>query len=273
MSKARKKPLVSIITASLNSEKTIEQTIQSVLNQTYKNIQYIIIDGLSTDRTNDVVAKYRKEIDIHISEKDNGLYHAFNKGISLAKGEIIGILNSDDFYDTNSIDKVVSAYETYGDKKIYFGNMGLIDEKSNLTGTRIINHNSYFFMRSGQSIPHPTVFVPKKIYTKFGVFDTSYKIAADYDLLFRYLFVNKIKYIYIESTLTFFRVGGVSSNFFPLAFENYKIRVNNNFSKIVSALYLLKSILFHVFSLTLKKIGLLVLVNFYREKIIKSHKY
>ena len=132
MSKARKKPLVSIITASLNSERTIEQTIQSVLNQTYKNIQYIIIDGLSTDRTNDIVAKYRKEIDIHISEKDNGLYHAFNKGISLAKGEIIGILNSDDFYDTNSINKVVSAYEIYGDKRIYFGNEGLIDEKSNL---------------------------------------------------------------------------------------------------------------------------------------------
>ncbi len=163
-------PKVSIITVCYNSAKTIEDTIQSVVNQTYDNIEYIIIDGLSTDNTLEIVNKYKDKITKIISEKDNGLYDAINKGIGLATGEIIANLNSDDFYiDNNVIADVVVKIEEEKSDTLY-ANLYYVDALDTNKVVRNWVSGQYkkgmFF--KGWMPPHPTFFVRKKVYDQFG---------------------------------------------------------------------------------------------------------
>ncbi len=122
------KPLVSIITVCLNSEKTIEQTIQSVINQTYPNIEYIIIDGKSTDRTLEIIDKYKGKISILVSESDEGIYDAMNKGLKLATGELIGIINSDDWYESDAVETIVNSFLADRNVQVIYGNMDVYDQ-------------------------------------------------------------------------------------------------------------------------------------------------
>jgi len=210
-------PLVSIITVVYNGAKHVEQTINSVLNQSYKNFEYIIIDGGSTDNTIEVIKQYENKIDYWQSEHDEGIYFAMNKGISLAKGELIGIINSDDYYLPDTIAKVVEADKTQH-AAIYYGDMQYISEAGELLSAAKPDITK---MNEMPAIFHPTCFVRKNVYDKAGMFDTQYKISSDYDFLLRCLKQNFI-FHYIPETLTCFRLGGMSGSC-ASNIEGYKI--------------------------------------------------
>lgn len=208
-------PLVSIITVVLNGELFIEQTINSVLQQNYSNIEYIIIDGGSSDNTLNIIKQYETKIDYWQSAKDNGLYFAMNKGISMAKGNIIGILNADDYYTIDTVKNVVESYiQTSAD--VFHGDISLI---SNSNPIRI--KPNYDAMFQQPSIFHPTCFVKKTVYEAIGAFDTNYKISADYDFLLRCM-KNNYTFQYIPQILCYFRYGGMSASCYS-NIEGYKI--------------------------------------------------
>jgi glycosyltransferase involved in cell wall biosynthesis len=195
-------PLVSIITVVYNGERYLEQAILSVLGQSYRNIQYIVIDGGSTDGTLAIIQKYAAGIATWISEKDQGISDAFNKGIARCDGEIIGILNADDWYEPEAVALAVQHLKTadcaFGDIRLWRdekmdsvvkGNIGQLDNEMTLN--------------------HPTVFIRKRCYDVYGGFDLRYRCAMDYDLLLR-LKVNNCRFAYIPRVLANMRWGGMS---------------------------------------------------------------
>ncbi len=206
-------PKVSIITVCYNSAKTIEDTIQSVVNQTYDNIEYIIVDGLSTDSTLEIVNRYKDKIAIIVSEKDKGLYDAINKGIGLATGDIIANLNSDDFYiDDKVIENVVAKMEAEHSDTLY-ADLYYVDA----TDTNKIVRNwvsgeykkGMFF--KGWMPPHPTFFVRKKVYMQYGKFNLELRSAADYEIMLRFIHKYECSISYLPRVVVRMRVGGVSN--------------------------------------------------------------
>jgi glycosyltransferase involved in cell wall biosynthesis len=211
------KPLISIITVSYNSEKTIKDTIESILGQTYEKIEYIVVDGLSKDNTVSLVKNYEKRFTERgykfkvISEKDNGLYDAMNKGINRATGEIIGILNSDDFY-TNElvIEKVVNKI-VHESADCLYADLLFVDEKdTNKVVRKWISKKGDF--RLGWNPPHPTTFITKKTYQKFGLYKVEYKISSDYDILYKIIHKGKSKVAYLPEYIVKMRTGGKSTS-------------------------------------------------------------
>jgi glycosyltransferase len=205
---------ISIITVVRNNVATINDAIESVLSQTYKNIEYIIVDGASTDGTVEVVQGYTNKIDKFISEKDQGLYDAMNKGIGLATGDVIGILNSDDVYfDKNVLENIVN---TFRDKQLdsVFGDLYYVN-KDDLN--KIVRYwkSSDFELGSfakGWHPPHPAFFVKKDIYEKYGMFDLQLKVSADFDLMLRFLEKYQISSMYLPKILVKMRIGGESNS-------------------------------------------------------------
>lgn len=207
---------ISIITVVWNNKKTIKDAINSVLNQTYENIEYIIVDGASTDGTVEIVRNYGDKVAKFLSEPDKGLYDAMNKGIVLATGDVVGILNSDDFYiDEFVIEKVVKVFE---DKYVDSVFADLIFVKPDDVEKIVRYYDSSKFNPSkfayGWMPAHPTFFVKREVYDKYGVFRTDLKIAADFDILARFLHTKKISYSYMQEVLVKMRVGGVSTGGF-----------------------------------------------------------
>lgn len=206
---------ISIITVVWNNKETIKDAIESVLNQTYQNIEYIVIDGASTDGTVEILQSYGNKITKFISEKDKGLYDAMNKGIRLATGDIVGILNSDDFYiDEFVIEKVVKEFEEKQVDSVYADLVFVKPENLNKTvryydSSRCMPDKFKYALYPA----HPTFFVKNKIYKKYGLFKTNYKIGADFDIMARFLYTNKISYSYIKEPLIKMRIGGVSTSF------------------------------------------------------------
>ena len=198
-------PLVSIITVVFNGEKHLEQTILSLINQTYSNIEYIIIDAGSTDGTLEIIKKHEENIDYWVSEPDNGIYDAMNKGIALSKGELIGILNSDDWYEEYTIIEIVNKFKNNPEIDIFHG-LHKLWNKNGLLG--IIGHTD-LYLQYGM-ISHPTCFVKKEVYENYGGFDSIYKISADYELMLRFK-SKSLKFFMIEKTLVNFRNDGISN--------------------------------------------------------------
>ena len=230
----------SIITVCYNAEQTITKTIESVLNQTYQNFEYIIIDGKSTDSTIKIIDSYYTKFGGKlkvVSESDHGIYDAMNKGIQMAQGDIIGIINSDDWYEENALFNIV---KNRVDNKyaIYYGIMRTIDSKNGKEIRCEINNPDYI---SERMINHPTVFVSKQVYIKYGVFNCKYKSSADYDLIIRFHRHKDIKFIPIYEIQANFRTGGMSSNVDSLI-ETMKIKKENrmitNKQYIASILFL-----------------------------------
>ncbi|MDQ1317406.1 MAG: hypothetical protein QG588_1058 [Candidatus Poribacteria bacterium] len=183
------KPLVSIITACFNSEKYLEQTIQSVVNQTYDNIEYIIIDGGSTDNTLNTIKKYDNKIAYWISEPDKGMYDAINKGIKLMNGDIWACLNSDDQYYLNTLEKIVFYFSKEPDVDIIFGNLDFVTDNGEFIYRRFfpkLNLNRIMRMNySLRAISQPAVFLRRSVIENVGYFDTSYSYASDMDYFIR----------------------------------------------------------------------------------------
>ncbi len=199
-------PLVTIITPSYNSEKYIEKTIQSVLNQNYLNIEYIIIDGGSTDGTIEIIKRYEDKIDYWISEPDQGIYHAMHKGIMLATGEIIGNINSDDYYVENIISPIVDIFKENQTISIVHGGINVIDLNGHFLKYMPGNHNKLY---KSMSVRHPSVFIKKEVYIKMGGYDYSFTIGADRELMLR---LHRAKYLFfnVDIAVANFRLGGVS---------------------------------------------------------------
>ncbi len=206
-------PKVSIITVAFNSDKTIEDTIKSVVNQTYPNIEYIIIDGQSSDNTLDICNQYNDKISKIISEKDKGIYDAMNKGIKNSTGDIIGILNSDDFYANNQvIEKIVNTFIQHQPDAVY-ANLVYVDanDANKITRTWIAgNYKPKAFLK-GWMPPHPTFFIKKDCYNKYGHYTLKLKSAADYELMLRMIHKHNIKVAYLDEIITKMRVGGMSN--------------------------------------------------------------
>ena len=205
---------ISIITTTYNSASTIEQTIQSVLNQSYTNIEYIIVDGSSTDGTLSIVERYKAQLSKIISEKDNGIYDAINKGIELATGDIIGILHSDDFYiNSTVIEQVANTFNQNQCDGLY-ANLYYVDKDDTNKIKRKWNSGNYSegAFLNGWMPPHPTFFVKKEMYTKYGKYNLQFATAADYELMLRFIHKNKIKLAYLNEFIVKMRTGGKSND-------------------------------------------------------------
>jgi glycosyltransferase involved in cell wall biosynthesis len=219
---AQKKPLISIITIVYNGEKTIERTIRSVLNQTYNDIEYIIIDGNSNDATLDVLKKYSNKIDYWVSEKDNGISDAFNKGIKLATGELIGFINADDWYETDACAIIASCYNEKID--VYVGDCMYLFPN----GERKLFKAKIDKLKKYMSVSHPSCFIRKDCYSGHGDYSLDYPLAMDYDLLLR-LYTKGLNFYHVNSNLSTFVLGGVSNKNVIKSFIECREIKNNNF--------------------------------------------
>jgi glycosyltransferase involved in cell wall biosynthesis len=203
---------ISIITATFNSSRTIRRTLESVKNQSYKNIEHIIIDGLSSDDTISIVNQYNNISQILI-EKDNGIYDAINKGIKLATGDIVGILNSDDIlYDEFVIEKIVNKFSNNLELSCVIAPIVFYDFQNNKVKRvyPIKKWKKYFFI-FGSMPPHPSFYCYRNIYTKLGYYNTNFRIAGDFDLMLRFLLVNNISYEKLTFYTNKMSLGGIST--------------------------------------------------------------
>lgn len=201
--------LISVITPCFNSEKTIEKTLQSVLNQTYQNYEYIIIDGKSTDNTLNIIKKYKDRFGEKlkvVSEKDNGIYDAFNKGINLAIGDLVGIVSSNDFYEPDALENIAKEYNAEKYAVLYGFQRTLIGGKE--SSVVIYNHE---FLKQ-KMITHPTCFVTKKLYNDMGVYSLEYKSSSDYDFMLRISQNENVVFKPVYQIISNFELGGISSS-------------------------------------------------------------
>jgi len=204
---------VSIITATYNSERTILDTLNSLEQQSYRNIEYIIVDGASTDNTVNLIKEKGIRVTHIVSEPDQGIYDALNKGIKLATGDIVGFLHSDDIFASETvIEDIVATFKLSNSDAVY-GDLKYVSQNDLSKVIRLWKSGDYQLSRikSGWMPPHPTFFMKRKLYDKFGYFDLSFKIAADYDSLLRYLWINKVSLAYLPKVITLMRVGGASN--------------------------------------------------------------
>lgn len=204
---------VSIITVSFNSAKTIADTIESVLSQDFPQIEYIIVDGGSSDGTLGIIKQYQDRINHWVSEKDRGMYDAMNKGIALATGDVIGILNSDDVYmNTHVVSELMELMQAKR-AQVVFADLILVDQDHPQKVLRYYD-SSHFHpnkFKYGWMPAHPTVFVKRELYEAVGKFSTTYQIAADYEMLIRILAIQRARYAYLPKPVVRMRSGGAST--------------------------------------------------------------
>lgn len=231
---------VSVITIAYNSGKSIADAIKSVMEQTYPNIEYIIVDGQSTDNTMDIVQSFGARITKQISEPDKGIYDALNKGIRLAEGDVVGFLHSDDiFAGPDVIADVVGLFSEKQTDSVY-GDLQYVYK--NDTSRVFRNWKAGVFsmkkLRFGWMPPHPTFYVKKQVYDQHGLFDTSFKIAADYESMLRFLGKHRITTAYLPRVMVKMRIGGASNrslkNIIRKSREDLRAMKVNSFGNIVT---------------------------------------
>ena len=207
-------PKISVITVAFNSVRTIKDTIQSILRQDYQNIEYIIIDAGSTDGTIEVIKSFKTHISYFISETDKGIYDGMNKGIRASTGDLIGILNSDDFYPNNFILSNVAKTFISNKCDAVYGDLVYVKDYDIKKIVRYWQAGNYSSLKikNGWMLPHPTFFVRKKIYDRFGLYNTELKNAADYEMILKLLYKENISVKYIPMILVNMRMGGASNS-------------------------------------------------------------
>jgi glycosyltransferase len=229
---------ISIVTVSYNSAAFIETTIKSVLEQDYDNFEYIIIDGGSTDGTLEIIKKYADQLAYWISEPDGGIYEAMNKGISQATGDIVGMINSDDYYLPNAFKLVNKAFKGKTlNEYIFWGDVEY-ELLGRVKGWRPQN------LKRGAFAPHPSMFCPKCIYERIGLYDTSFRLLGDYDFMYRAIHKYSIKPLYLPEVIAFFREGGLAdSNIIACLRDELKVKLRYGQSPFIAIpLFLLKII-------------------------------
>jgi glycosyltransferase involved in cell wall biosynthesis len=217
---------ISLITVVYNAEQYIADCIQSVIGQTYRDIEYLIIDGGSTDHTLDVIKSYSNHIDYFISEKDRGLYDALNKGIAAATGEVIGILNADDILASPLvIEKIAEAFKSQSTDAIY-GNLNYVNASNPLKIIRKWVGRAFVLddFKKGWMPAHPTLYLKRELFQQFGEYSLHYGTAADYELILRFLYHHHVKAVYLDLLMVNMRVGGVSNASFA---QRYRAFLND----------------------------------------------
>ena len=215
---------ITIITVCYNSEKTIKNTLESIESQTFKKIEHIIVDGKSTDNTLSIIKEYSSKRKI-ISEHDKGIYDAMNKGIKLAEGDIIGFLNSDDFYANNDIlSKVANIFKNNASLDACYADLIYTDQNDLFKNIRYWKSSKFIpgLFSKGWCPPHPTFFVRSSVYKQFGIFNLNYRIASDIELMMRFIEVHKINIRYIPELWIKMRMGGITNNSFKNIFIQNK---------------------------------------------------
>jgi glycosyltransferase len=214
---------ITLITVTYNSEKYLSHCIESVQSQTYKNIEHIIIDGKSTDNTISIIKKYESKIAHWVSESDKGMYDAINKGIALATGEVIGILNSDDMLvSPDVIESIVKTFEEENVDSVY-GDLEYVDKEYTNRVFRVWKGKKYSrnLFKMGWMPGHPTFYIKKSLIEKHGMYENHYYTAADYEFMARYLYKHKISSFYLPKMIVKMRMGGASNKNL-----NQRIRAN-----------------------------------------------
>jgi len=259
-------PLVSIVTVVYNGEKYIEHTIRSVIDQSYKNIEYIVVDGGSKDNTVSIIKSYESHIAKWVSEKDEGISDAFNKGIAMATGEIVGIINADDWYEKDTVQTIVDNIRdydiVYGDLQMWKG--GAKD---------YLLKGDHTFLEQEMTVTHPTLFVKRECYLKYGAFDKSFKCAMDYDLALRFK-VKGCTFKYVPAVLSNMRWDGVSDTRWLLGCKE-SLAIKNLYlphRKMQNKLYFYKHVLAISIPKFLQKIKLDFIVRMYRARFSRIKK-
>jgi len=228
---------ISIITVCYNSAVTIRDTFESVLSQTYSDIDYIVIDGNSNDETVRIIIKYEQKFNGKmrwISEPDNGLYDAMNKGIKMATGDVIGILNSDDlFYNSTVLERIMSVFNNSNDIEAVYADLYYVSKTntSNIVRKWITGEQKLF--KTGWHPAHPALYIKKDVYDKYGLFNLQYKLASDFEIMLRFIDKYKIKMIYFHEILVKMRIGGkTNKNIRNIFLQNIEILKAFNENKI-----------------------------------------
>lgn len=261
---------ISIITPSYNAEKTIEKTILSILRQKDSNVEYIIVDGGSTDKTFEIVTKYKKDIDIIISEKDKGIADAYNKGISLATGDLIGIIAADDQLINNALVKIIREYD--GNSDAICGN------RIDYNGERYMRRHSNINLKNltfQTSLMHPSTFIKREAYLKYGKYSLQYKCAIDRDLFLRFYKLGA-RFQIVDIDISFFRQGGISTeNPCKYAYpEDAQISIKNGTSISRAKSYQYKSVLkYYVFLIVKRILKILHLTYYFNNIMVKKGNY
>lgn len=238
------KPLVSIITAVYNGQEYLEETIQSVLNQTYDNIEYIIIDGGSTDGTIEIIKKYEDRLDYWISEKDNGIYDAWNKGVQNTSGEWIAFLGADDIYSQKAIEMYISQILKSNTELEYISSKAMLCTLEKKPLRHIGSSWNWNNFSAHMNVAHVGSLHNKILFENYGLFDTSFKICGDYEFLLRPR--NNLKASFLSEETCYMRVGGVSNENLSMYTETYKAKIMHKtryislFSKIDMYIDLMK---------------------------------
>lgn len=217
---------ITIITVCYNSAKTIEDAIKSVLMQAYSNIEYIVIDGASFDGTQQIISKYESSIDVIVSEEDEGIYDAMNKGILLATGEVVAFLNSDDFYAGSGAISAVMDVFINNSIDICYGDLCYVNSDHPQKVIRYWRGGDYCDagFSGGWSPAHPSFFVRSDVYKKYGLFDTKINIANDIELMYRFMELHKLKSLYLKKVIVYMRLGGQSNqNIRTIFYQNFEI--------------------------------------------------
>lgn len=231
---------ISIITSVYNNKNFISEAIESVTSQSYHDIEYIVIDSASTDGTTDIVKSYGNKITKFISEPDNGIYDGLNKGIHLATGDVIGFLHSDDFYLHDQVVEMIVKHFQENDCDGVYGDLIYVDQEHT---DRVVRHwesgeFKYEKLKKGWMPPHPAFFIKREVYENFGVFDTSFKISADYNFMLKILSSQDLKVCYLPNVLYVMRVGGASNkslkNLYKKSTEDLKALRANNIGNFVT---------------------------------------
>jgi len=231
---------VSVITVVYNNVDHVGDAINAVLEQNYPFVEYVVVDGGSTDGTVDVINKYRSQIAVFLSEPDNGIYDALNKGVSYASGDIIGFLHSDDLYAHSGV--ISSVVDYFHDYKInvMYGDLEYVKENEVDSVVRYWRAGSYSKMKlkCGWMPPHPTVYVYRSVYEKIGNFNLSYKISADYDYMLRLFSYEHVRVGYLPEVLVKMRLGGASnqslSNLIRKSMEDYRALKSNRIGGVLA---------------------------------------